>query len=67
MATCGATKVAVESLTEALDIEWRRDGIRGHGIRRRSLLPQFVATEMVTRDGVRAASVASLVVGRIAG
>ncbi len=55
LATYGATKAAVKSLTEALDIEWRRDGIRV-----RSLLPLFVATEMVTRDGVRAAGVSSL-------
>jgi NAD(P)-dependent dehydrogenase (short-subunit alcohol dehydrogenase family) len=55
LATYGATKAAVMSLTEALDIEWRRDGIRV-----RSLLPLFVSTEMVTRDGVRASSVASL-------
>jgi short-subunit dehydrogenase len=55
LATYGATKAAVKSLTEALDIEWRRDGIRV-----RSLLPLFVSTEMVTRDGVRASSVASL-------
>ena len=55
LATYGATKAAVKSLTEALDIEWRRDGVRV-----RSLLPLFVATEMVTRDGVRAAGVASL-------
>jgi short-subunit dehydrogenase len=55
LATYGATKAAVKSLTEALDIEWRRDGIRV-----RSLLPLFVSTEMVTRDGVRASSIASL-------
>ena len=55
LATYGATKAAVKSLTEALDIEWRWDGIRV-----RSLLPLFVSTEMVTRDGVRASSVASL-------
>ncbi|MGY1805332.1 SDR family oxidoreductase [Blastococcus sp. SYSU D00922] len=55
LATYGATKAAVRSLTEALDIEWR-----GEGIRVRSLVPLFVATEMVTRDGVRATSVASL-------
>ena len=59
-ATYGATKAAVKSLTEALDIEWRRDGVRGQAVRVRSLLPLFVATEMVSRDGVRAASVASL-------
>jgi NAD(P)-dependent dehydrogenase (short-subunit alcohol dehydrogenase family) len=45
LATYGATKSAVRSLTEALDLEWRADGIRV-----RSLLPMFVATEMVTRD-----------------
>jgi NAD(P)-dependent dehydrogenase (short-subunit alcohol dehydrogenase family) len=55
LATYGATKAAVKSLTEALDIEWRRDGIRV-----RSLLPLFVDTAMVTRDGVRAASVGRL-------
>ena len=53
LATYGATKAAVRSLTEALDIEWR-------DVRVRSLLPLFVDTEMVTRDGVRAASVSSL-------
>jgi NAD(P)-dependent dehydrogenase (short-subunit alcohol dehydrogenase family) len=55
LATYGATKAAVKSLTEALDIEWRREGIRV-----RSLLPLFVHTEMVTRDGVRASSLANL-------
>jgi short-subunit dehydrogenase len=55
LATYGATKAAVKSLTEALDIEWRSEGIRV-----RSLLPLFVDTEMVTRDGVRAASVGHL-------
>jgi NAD(P)-dependent dehydrogenase (short-subunit alcohol dehydrogenase family) len=60
LATYGATKAAVKSLTEALDIEWRRDGVHGQAIRVRSLIPLFVATEMVTRDGVRAASVSSL-------
>jgi short-subunit dehydrogenase len=34
-----------------------RDGLRGQAVRVRSLLPLFVATEMVTRDGVRAAAV----------
>jgi short-subunit dehydrogenase len=62
LATYGATKAAVKSLTEALDIEWRRDGIRV-----RSLLPLFVATEMVTRDGVRASSVSRLGVRLTAG
>ena len=55
LATYGATKAAVKSLTEALDIEWRRDGVRV-----RSLLPLFVATEMVTRDGRQASSVGRL-------
>src|SRR3954471_8485619 len=55
LATYGATKAAVKSLTEALDIEWR-----GSGVRVGSLLPLFVDTEMVTRDGQRASSVAHL-------
>jgi short-subunit dehydrogenase len=55
LATYGATKAAVKSLTEALDIEWR-----GSGVRVRSLLPLFVDTEMVTRDGQGATSVAHL-------
>jgi NAD(P)-dependent dehydrogenase (short-subunit alcohol dehydrogenase family) len=55
LATYGATKAAVKSLTEALDIEWR-----GSGVRVRSLLPLFVATEMVSRDGRNASSVARL-------
>ena len=60
LATYGATKAAVKSLTEALDLEWRADGIRGHGIRVRSLLPTFVSTEMVTRDQQGSAGVARL-------
>jgi short-subunit dehydrogenase len=55
LATYGATKAAVKSLTEALDIEWR-----GSGVRVRSLLPLFVDTEMVSRDGRQASSVAHL-------
>jgi NAD(P)-dependent dehydrogenase (short-subunit alcohol dehydrogenase family) len=55
LATYGATKAAVRSLTEALDLEWRADGIRV-----RSLLPLFVDTEMVSRDGRGAAAVARL-------
>jgi NAD(P)-dependent dehydrogenase (short-subunit alcohol dehydrogenase family) len=47
LATYGATKAAVKSLTEALDIEWRVDGVRV-----RSLIPLFVATDMA--DEVRA-------------
>ena len=55
LATYGATKAAVKSLTEALDLEWRADGIRV-----RSLLPTFVATEMVTRDQRGSVGVARL-------
>jgi NAD(P)-dependent dehydrogenase (short-subunit alcohol dehydrogenase family) len=55
LATYGATKAAVRSLTEALDLEWR-----GSGVRVRSLVPLFVATEMVSRDGRQARSVARL-------
>ncbi|WP_205730031.1 SDR family oxidoreductase [Blastococcus sp. TF02-8] len=55
LATYGATKAAVKSLTEALDLEWRTDGVRV-----RSLVPLFVDTEMVTRDGVGMAPVAAL-------
>ena len=55
LATYGATKAAVKSLTEALDLEWRRDGVRV-----RSLLPLFVATDMVARDAQGAASVGHL-------
>jgi NAD(P)-dependent dehydrogenase (short-subunit alcohol dehydrogenase family) len=55
LATYGATKSAVKSLTEALDIEWQAAGVRV-----RSLLPLFVATDMVSRDGRGAASVGRL-------
>ena len=55
LATYGATKAAVKSLTEALDLEWRADRIRV-----RDLLPLFVDTEMVSRDGREASSVARL-------
>jgi NAD(P)-dependent dehydrogenase (short-subunit alcohol dehydrogenase family) len=55
LATYGATKAAVRSLTEALDIEWRRSGVRV-----RSLVPLFVNTEMVSRDGRQASSVGRL-------
>jgi NAD(P)-dependent dehydrogenase (short-subunit alcohol dehydrogenase family) len=55
LATYGATKAAVKSLTEALDLEWRADGVRV-----RSLVPLFVATEMVSRDAQGAASVGHL-------
>jgi NAD(P)-dependent dehydrogenase (short-subunit alcohol dehydrogenase family) len=55
LATYGATKAAVKSLTEALELEWRGDGVRV-----RSLVPLFVNTEMVTRDGRGMAPVKSL-------
>jgi NAD(P)-dependent dehydrogenase (short-subunit alcohol dehydrogenase family) len=41
-ATYGATKFAVRGLTEALDLEWNR-----HGIRVMDILPLFVDTPMV--------------------
>jgi NAD(P)-dependent dehydrogenase (short-subunit alcohol dehydrogenase family) len=53
LATYGATKAAVKSLTEALDLEWRTAGIRV-----RDLLPLFVSTAMV--DGMDARSVRTL-------
>ena len=55
LATYGATKAAVKSLTEALEIEWRNEGVRV-----RSLLPLFVATDMVATDAQGAASVGRL-------
>ena len=55
LATYAATKAAVKSLTEALEIEWRPEGVRV-----RSLMPLFVDTEMVRRDGQGMASVKSL-------
>jgi NAD(P)-dependent dehydrogenase (short-subunit alcohol dehydrogenase family) len=55
LATYGATKAAVKSLTEALEIEWRAEGVRV-----RSLLPLFVATDMVATDAQGAASVGRL-------
>jgi NAD(P)-dependent dehydrogenase (short-subunit alcohol dehydrogenase family) len=55
LATYGATKAAVKSLTEALEIEWRSEGVRV-----RSLLPLFVATDMVSGDAQGAASVGRL-------
>jgi NAD(P)-dependent dehydrogenase (short-subunit alcohol dehydrogenase family) len=45
LASYSATKAAVRSLTEALDIEWAR-----HGIRVVDVLPLFVNTVMVTQD-----------------
>ena len=45
LATYAASKAAVRSLTEALDIEWER-----HGIRVVDVLPLFVNTAMVRDD-----------------
>jgi NAD(P)-dependent dehydrogenase (short-subunit alcohol dehydrogenase family) len=42
-ASYGATKFAVKGLSEALDLEWRR-----HGIRVMDVMPLFVNTAMVT-------------------
>jgi len=55
LATYGATKSAVKSLTEALDLEWG-----GEGIRVRSLMPLFVDTAMVSGDMLSLASVRRL-------
>ncbi|WP_280269661.1 SDR family oxidoreductase [Nocardia wallacei] len=53
LASYGATKAAVRNLTEALDLEWRR-----HGIRVLAVWPLFVATGMLT--GVETGSTRSL-------
>lgn len=45
LGTYSASKAAVRSLTEALDIEWQR-----HGIRVVDVLPLFVNTAMVTDE-----------------
>jgi NAD(P)-dependent dehydrogenase (short-subunit alcohol dehydrogenase family) len=45
LSTYSASKAAVRSLTEALDIEWQR-----HGIRVVDVLPLFVNTAMVRDD-----------------
>jgi NAD(P)-dependent dehydrogenase (short-subunit alcohol dehydrogenase family) len=55
LSTYGATKSAVKSLTEALDLEWADEGIRV-----RSLMPLFVDTDMVSGDMLRLASVRRL-------
>ena len=46
MATYSASKFAVRGFTEALELEWRR-----HGIRVADLMPPFVRTPMVTSQG----------------
>lgn len=53
LATYSATKFAVRGLTEALELEWRR-----HGIRVIAMWPLFVQTAMV--DGLETASTKSL-------
>ncbi|RYY89393.1 MAG: SDR family oxidoreductase [Chitinophagaceae bacterium] len=45
LSTYSATKAAVRSFTEAMDIEWQR-----HGIRVVDVLPLFVNTAMVTNE-----------------
>lgn len=55
LATYSATKAAVRSLTEALDIEWQQ-----HGIRVVDVLPLFVNTAMVTQEVQRMKTVARL-------
>jgi len=55
LGTYSATKAAVRSLTEALDIEWRR-----HGIRVLDVLPLFVNTAMVTNEVSRMKTVSTL-------
>ena len=46
MVSYSASKFAVRGLTEALELEWRR-----HGIHVGDLMPPFVRTPMVTRQG----------------
>lgn len=53
LATYGATKFAVRGLTEALDLEWRGDGIRVS-----AMWPLFVDTAMIA--GVQTGSTKSL-------
>lgn len=55
LATYGATKSAVKSLTEALDLEWEP-----HGVRVRSLLPLFVDTDMIAGEAGAISSVRRL-------
>jgi len=55
LGTYSASKATVRSLTEALDIEWRRRGIRVVDV-----LPLFVNTAMVTDEVSRMKTVATL-------
>jgi short-subunit dehydrogenase len=49
LASYSASKFAVRGLTEALDLEWRR-----HGIRVQDLMPPFVNTGMVNKQAFEA-------------
>ena len=62
LASYSASKFAVRGLTEALDIEWRR-----HGIRVCDLMPPFVNTPMVSEQAFRAPVVDKLGVHLSAG
>lgn len=55
LASYSATKAAVRSLTEALDIEWQR-----HGVRVVDVLPLFVNTAMVADEVSRMKTVQTL-------
>lgn len=55
LSTYSATKAAVRSLTEALDIEWQR-----HGIRVVDVLPLFVNTAMVANEVSKMKTVSTL-------
>ena len=55
LGTYSATKAAVRSLTEALNIEWRR-----HGIEVVDVLPLFVNTAMVANEVSRMKTVSTL-------
>jgi NADP-dependent 3-hydroxy acid dehydrogenase YdfG len=48
LATYSASKFAVRALTEALNIEWQKDGIRVMDV-----MPLFVQTDMVTNMNAR--------------
>ncbi|MFE3104218.1 SDR family oxidoreductase [Nocardia tengchongensis] len=55
LAVYGASKAAVRSLTEALDLEWRH-----YGITVSDLLPLFVATDMMTEVNAGSKSASTL-------
>ena len=62
LSTYSATKAAVRSFTEALDIEWSR-----HGIRVVDVLPMFVNTAMVINDVSKMKTVQALGVHLVPG